>query len=71
MSKTPPNARVITQIAMGDCEGSPLIVALCNDGTAWKLVVHDEWVALPRIPQPGETKAAVPRGKLPDIFRMD
>jgi hypothetical protein len=35
----------------------PFVVALCNDGTAWKLMHDDRWAALPRIPQ----------GEAPDV----
>lgn len=49
--------RSIIQIAIGDCDGSPFVVALCNDGTAWKLMHDDRWAALPRIPQ----------GEAPDV----
>ena len=55
-----PGPRLITQIAIGNCEGSPFVVALCNDGTAWKLMHDDRWAALPRIPQ-GEAPDVGPR----------
>lgn len=48
-------ARKIVQIAIGATEREDSFAALCDDGTAWHLVVNKPdptWFQLPPIPQP-------------------
>lgn len=44
------NGRYIVQIAMCGSDSDPFVVAVCNDGSAWKLLVSERWERLPKIP---------------------
>lgn len=61
--------RKIIQIAVAtdaQDDTDTTIIALCNDGTVWRMWASTEqWKRLPDIPQPAATGVAAPRRTLP------
>lgn len=50
-------SRKIVQIAVAT---DTTVVALCSDGTVWRLSAGEQWTQLPSIPQPAAAGFAAP-----------